>query len=277
MIDIHLFETLVAFDEYGTLSKAAEKMLISQPALSRSMQKLEEEMGVPLFERQKNKLTLNDNGKLTVKYARELLEQEKELIEKVRAFDAKNRSISFGSCAPMPLESLNKLLSELYPEIRITSQLLNDDQVLIDGLLNDTYQLVILHHKREEKDIFVKEYKKENLYISVPPAHPLAGRDSVSLEDLDGQDILIFNDIGFWMDLCIEKMPHTHFLRQSEYDTFGILANSSALPHFSSDRAGGLSRNRVNIPLSNPECQVTYYIACRRKDCHYFDALWNAV
>ena len=58
MIDINLWQGLAFFEKYGTLSKAAEKLFISQPALSRSMNKLEEEVGVVLFNRSKNKITL---------------------------------------------------------------------------------------------------------------------------------------------------------------------------------------------------------------------------
>ena len=59
MIETYLLENLVAFGDYGTLSEAAEKLHVSQPSLTRSMQKLEDEIGVPLFERTKNRISLN--------------------------------------------------------------------------------------------------------------------------------------------------------------------------------------------------------------------------
>lgn len=64
MPEIYQLRQLAAFAEYGTLSEAAEKLYLSQPALSRNMRKLEEDIGVPLFIRSKNKLELNENGKL---------------------------------------------------------------------------------------------------------------------------------------------------------------------------------------------------------------------
>ena len=57
MIEIYLLEQLEAFARCGTLSAAAEELHLSQPALTRSMKKLEELIGVPIFERGKNKLT----------------------------------------------------------------------------------------------------------------------------------------------------------------------------------------------------------------------------
>ena len=64
MIETYQLEQLVTFAEYKTLSKAAEVLHISQPSLSRTMQPLEAETGVTLFERQKNRLALNENGQL---------------------------------------------------------------------------------------------------------------------------------------------------------------------------------------------------------------------
>ena len=53
LIEIHLMEHLLAFAECGSLLKAAEKLHMSQPALTRSMKKLEDDLGVSLFLREK--------------------------------------------------------------------------------------------------------------------------------------------------------------------------------------------------------------------------------
>lgn len=58
----------------GTLSGVAEILHLSQPALSRNMKKLEDELGVILFDRKKNKLELNKTGEYVLKLAKELLE-----------------------------------------------------------------------------------------------------------------------------------------------------------------------------------------------------------
>ena len=115
MIEIHLLEQLAAFEEYKTLSKAAEKLLVSQPALSRSMHKLEDRMGVPLFDRQKNKISLNKNGELAAEYAKQILNKEKEMLERVRSLEYSNHTITYGSVAPGPNIYYPSILSGLYP------------------------------------------------------------------------------------------------------------------------------------------------------------------
>ena len=73
MLTLEQLEQLVAVADYGTLSAAAEALHISQPTLTRSMQKLETEFAVPLFIRSKNKLTFHENGVLATEQARRIL------------------------------------------------------------------------------------------------------------------------------------------------------------------------------------------------------------
>ena len=70
MMELYQLIQLLAIADCGTMSSAAEKLHLSQPALSRSMQKLEEELQVSLFDRQKNKISFNANGKLAIEHAR---------------------------------------------------------------------------------------------------------------------------------------------------------------------------------------------------------------
>jgi DNA-binding transcriptional LysR family regulator len=116
MIEIAQLEQLVVFADCGTLSKAAEELHISQPTLTRSMQRLEDEFRVPLFEHRKNKLILNDNGILAVEYARKTLNQANDMLEKVRHFDRSRNTLSIGSCAPghSSTRRLRRCLPERY-------------------------------------------------------------------------------------------------------------------------------------------------------------------
>ena len=66
MLDLEELRQLAAFARWGTLSRAAEELHISQPTLSRTMQSLEEEFGVSLFIREKNKIELNETGRRAV-------------------------------------------------------------------------------------------------------------------------------------------------------------------------------------------------------------------
>lgn len=75
MPDINHLRQLVAFADKGTLSGTARELHMSQPAVSRTMQRLETEFKVDLFDRSNNGIALNDNGHLAVTLARHVIEQ----------------------------------------------------------------------------------------------------------------------------------------------------------------------------------------------------------
>ena len=261
MFEFIQLEQLLAIDKYKTLSKAAEELLISQPALSRSIQRLEEELQVTLFTRQKNKITFNENGKLALEYARKIVNSSLEMKEHLQAFDKSNHTISIGSCAPAPIWNLTPEVSRLFPDMKIQSDMKSLDE-LVDGLVNNKYQIIITTDEINFPDIISRKYCEEHLYISLPPAHPLAGHKNLTLNDLNGQSILILSKIGFWYDICKEKMPDSLFLVQEELSALNELRKSSALPSFSTDLTNNSSSHdhRILIPLTDPEVNVTFYI-----------------
>ena len=78
MLNLLELEQLAAFAAEGTLSKAAEKLHISQPTITRTMQHLEEDFGVSLFRRTKNHIALNETGWKAVEYAERILKSTEE-------------------------------------------------------------------------------------------------------------------------------------------------------------------------------------------------------
>lgn len=121
MLNLLELEQLVAFADCGTLSKAAETLHLSQPTITRTMQHLEEEFGVSLFLRGKNRITFNETGQKAVEQARKLLRDAREAVEQVRAFDQRLHTITVQSCAPAPLWTLLPVLSREFPERTISS------------------------------------------------------------------------------------------------------------------------------------------------------------
>lgn len=285
MVEIYLLEQLAAFAETGTLSEASKRLYISQPALSRSMKKLEKIFGVELFARSKNRIALNDNGKLAATFAQKILTQQAEMVDAVREFDRKSRTISIGCCAPVPLEQLRKLLAQNFPGVAIYSEL-NSDKKLLRDFQNDAFQLIILHEKPADEIFWTKKIGAEKLYISLPPENLLAKSTGIYLSELNGMSVLLYSKIGFWYDLCVEKAPRAKFLTQNDSAVFEELANASEFPSFITDifiDAGMSRKNRVNVPILDAEANVDYYLVCKPKNLprfqDFFDSLdavkWN--
>lgn len=279
MIELYLLEQFAAFAQCGTLSKAAEQLHISQPALSRSMKKLEDTLGVALFDRDKSKVALNETGRLAARLAEEQLQSNESMIRRIQAFDRSLRSITVGACAPYPVNELMPILQEHFGGMLLTSALAETDSIT-QGLQNGTYQLGILNHPTADPHLFCQRFVSEHLYISVPQTHRLADRPSVTFGDLAGERFLLFEHIGFWKDVCRDKMAGASFLVQSSMDTLEELISGTDYPCFTTDaflHQAPLGHDRVIIPIEEPQAYATFYVACRNADKKKYASFFNSI
>ena len=113
----------------------------------------------------------------------------------------------------------------------------------------------------------------------VPKQHPLAVHDSVSLQQLDGQNLLLYTKIGFWYEMCKERMPHTHFLMINEMDAFDEVTEIAAFPSFSSDAVltpdSRTYHNQKRVMIDDPCAAATYYCCCMKKDHSCYRSLFH--
>lgn len=276
MLDLWELRQFVVFYYAGTLSEAAEQLHISQSTLTRSMQKIEAEFGVPLFTRTRNRIALSDAGQLAAQEAELLLHQMEGMLHRVREFDRTSRTITLGVCTPVLLPDLVRKLSAAAPQATIATEV-KKLPLLLEGLRNDTYQLILYPARPEETDLFFQEFARENLLFSLPKKHRFARRQSLSLADLNGENMLLFQDIGFWRDVVEEKLPNSRFLVQTERYTFLELIENSIMPAFSTDMLPKPTslRDRVDVPITDPEVQVTYYLACKNEHQKIFAGMFG--
>ncbi len=275
MIELYQLEQLIAFAECGTLSLAAENMHISQPSLTRTMKKLEDDFGVPLFSRTKNKIELNDNGKLAVSQAKKVIEQKDDMLRLVRMLDKASQTITLGSCAPVPLNDFVQNCSIHYPNMTLSSEMKETD-TLLQGLYNDTYQFIILPFVPDDKSLIIKEYGQENLYFALPESHPLSDRKEVSFNDMNGYNMIVFSEIGFWHSLIVKEMPSSKFIMQSERSDFEELIQSSTLPYFVTDvtfENGIEITDRKIVSISDSSAHAEYYLVCKKQTKKRFEKL----
>ncbi len=279
MIEIYLLEQLAAFYECGTLSAAAEKLSLAQPSLSRSMQKLEESLGVQLFERRKNRIELTRTGVMAAEYAGRILDSEREMERQIRAYDRSLHTVAIGSCAPGPLMTLLPRVTGLFADQTITSAV-EPEGTLIGGLEKGEYGLIVLTRPLEGS-AYSRFYGKEQLYLTVPPFHPAAAYREISFEEMDGQNFIMYAHVGFWEEIVREKMPHSKFFLQNDLDAVGELARYSDLPSFSSNVSQQMMpsrRNgRIQIPFSDPESRVSYYLICRAEEKGKWKELFKGI
>ncbi len=286
MIETYMLEQLAALAEYKTLSRVAETLHISQPAISRSMQKLEDELGVPIFERTKNRITLNALGEIAAKHAKGIMSAHNDMVQAVRDAERRMRTFAYGSIAPAPIWELSPILSQLYMGMTVSADLQETEDILRARLDSGDYNLIVLTHPLEAQHepgdslYFSQPFIRENLSLLVSNAHRLARRKSLKLKDLAGEKILIHNKIGFWFSVCKEKIPNASFLEQNDLSTLSEIANASDLPTFftnMSDRIGICPANKRVIPITDAEVNVQFWCVCRAEKRREYAAIFNAI
>lgn len=268
MIDLNQLEQLICIAENNTITEAATQLHISQSALSRSMQRLEKELNVELFQHNKNKIVINENGMLVVEHAKKIIKNIDKMIYEVQQQDRVLSTINIASGTPAPLWDIEPIITSLYPYITIHTQLI-EDHLLLNELLHHKFQFIITPFEIKHKDILCVPYLEEDLYLSIPPTHPLHDKKEVSFQDLDGETMLIYSQIGFWYDLHLKTMPNTQFILQDERHAFLKLVNSSTLPSFTTNlsiKREGKPEDRVIIPFTDDLAHVTFYFSILNKN-----------
>ena len=279
MIDTYLLEQLTAVYECGTLSAASEKLHLTQPTLTRSMQKLEDIFGVKLFERTKNRVHLNENGRLAAECARQILIQEQDMVNRVRALDRSSRMLAVGMISPGPMMELNPLLSSLYPDMTIATELRTEEE-LLHGLNQGIYQMIILNHKLEDDSLSCHPCGSERLLFAVSPEHRIADMAECTFKDMDGESFLMASEVGYWDHIVRLQMPNAHFLLQNGLEALHEIVRASSLPHFATDltlRLYGRNPQRVYVPISDDAAVERFYCHCRREDEKRYLAWFQAL
>lgn len=278
-IESYILNAFVSFAENKTLTHTAEKLHISQPSLSLAMQKLEEQMGVKLFERNKNKIVLNENGFFALEYAKKIMELQNEMIKQTRFFDEKNKSLRFGSIAYAPEKELLPKLNQYFMGTKIVSKISDSELELLSGLEDGSFDFVILQNKKDE--YFSSELFTEHLYAFIPKTHKFASKKSITLEELSGEKFLIMKNIGFWEEIVKSKITNADFFWQDNFDHLQDLINFSTIPSFitnitrdSTNFNTVETRERIAVPISDKEVNVTFYFVCKRENVKRFEGIF---
>src|SRR3989454_6231152 len=187
----------LAVGEALNFTKAAAQLRVAQPALSRQVQDLEDEIGVDLMKRSPRGVTLTGEGKLFLDEVRELLKRADESVEKVRALARGEYGELHVGYAPSPtVEILPPALAAFQKAVPHVKMLLHDlsSDELIAGLRNATLELAIMVEPIGEQSAGI-EFELLRTYplcVAMTAAHPFARMKSITLERLAAEPLIGF-------------------------------------------------------------------------------------
>lgn len=188
---IRHLEIFVTVVDCGKMSRAAEKLYITQPSVSQAIRELEDYYGVRLFERLSKQLYLTDEGRTLLSYARYIVDsfEDMELTMKNRGSIGRLRigaSVSVGTC--LLGEKLNCLEAKL-PGIETEITVCNTS-VIEEMVLKSELDVGLVEGFVDSGDIVRIPVYEDELVIVVGRSHPLYGQKNLTLSCLNGQNYI---------------------------------------------------------------------------------------
>ena len=193
-MELRQLKYLVSIAEEGTFTAAADKLFISQSALSQQVKSMEEELGVPLFDRSRNRLQFTEAGELLHQRAKRIV---KEVDEAKTAID-ELEELYRGTLKIGVVQTVNAYLvpqvvsafSSQFPNVRLKVHELSAPQVE-EKLHGHELDLGISFNPADYLDLTFEELFEEELLFIVNEQHPLAGKAWIDVKTLDKQKLVL--------------------------------------------------------------------------------------
>jgi len=185
-MDVRHMRQVLAIHRRGSFVKAAEDVGVAQPTLSKSISRLEDELGIKLFDRTGSGAKVTPMGALLVGRAETIIAEAERLardIELAAAGQIGEARIGVGPAMRAFLPSFAEALAIRWPSLRLNLNVDMRDRLLAD-LKAGALDMVIVASAPELGDDYVQtEIMREPVLAVAGPAHPLAGRDRITVEE----------------------------------------------------------------------------------------------
>ena len=178
-------EVFLATAHFQNISKAADKLAMSQSAASSALKELEQQFDILLFDRVGKRLQLNEQGRLIRSRAEALLEQAREvefaLMQHKDAGPVKvGATLTIGNY--LAVNILGKLLAE-QPDAEVSLTVANTEQVM-KQVLNYDIDIGMIEGEVQHSDLEIIPWREDNLCVFCAPDHPLANKPEITDSDL---------------------------------------------------------------------------------------------
>lgn len=170
-----------------SFTKAAETLHMTQPAVTFQVRQLEEYFNTRLFDRTHNRISLTEAGARVFQYSDKIFELYGEMENAVREMTGEiSGSLTIGASTTIAEYMLPALLGDFrakYPDVSIHLKVSNTDGI-VSMVENNTIDLGVVEAPVSNKNLVVDECRRDNLVAIVPPGHPKAGQETISMEEL---------------------------------------------------------------------------------------------
>lgn len=214
----------------GNISRAAQKLYVTQPNLSKSIARLEEELGVPLFEHRKGKILLNNYGRCFLTSVDLSLQELNNGVRSIqRMYEASQNILALGCSIDDLLPDVLQDFMPKHPEIGIR-QFSGSPSELAERLMDGELDLLITARPAGGEECVFEELGRCDFVILAGEGYPLAGRSSIPVSALAGEKLICDRsrmDVETLTALCRSYgfAPNIAFEVDNSHLIFRLLSN----------------------------------------------------
>lgn len=245
-MNLHHLEIFNAIAETGSISAAAQRLYISQPALSREIKDFEARLGVTLFERLPRGMRMTHAGEVLREYAVRLFDISRTAQAAMREIaDARMGHLSIGASNTNGTYVLPQRLATFRranPDVRITMFVGNTEQIS-QGVADMRFMLGFIEGPLHVSGLVIEQFQEDELVPVVAANHELLGRQHVRTADIDGQPLLMREQGSGTRELITETLD-ANGIRQGGVMEFG---NTEALKQAAMHGGGIAWLPRISI------------------------------
>lgn len=211
---------LIAVAKHKSFSKAAKESFISQPALSMQLKKLEEELGVELFERNNKSVMITDIGEKILHHAEFIIQKEKEIKEiaqeSISPFMGDLKIGAFPTISPYILPRIVPKLHEDLPQLK-TYLIEEKTEVLLSKLKNGELDAAFIALPINSESFEYKIVLEDPFYLAVSHKHKLAHKTSVTENDLKDECLLLLDEGHCLRDQALDICTTTGICENQDF------------------------------------------------------------
>lgn len=187
---IHVFRVVA---KHLNFSRAAEELLLTQPAVTQQIKALEAQVGVPLFDRGGRRIQLTPGGRALVPFAEKMKALSEEALSAIaNAYGEQSGELSLGASQTIGQYVLPNLIASFrktHPKVKVTAISGNTDAIL-DALLAGKIHVALIEGPEHRNDLHIEPFMEDHMVLVVPATHEWAGQD-VSLAMLQAEPLLM--------------------------------------------------------------------------------------
>lgn len=268
----HQLEYFYTAAQLQHFTEAARKLSISQPALSRSIAKLEQELGVPLFDRQGRMLTLNGNGRVFYSRVSRIIQEMKEAkrdLEELQNPEYGQLSLAFlKSLGIRYVPRLVRAFQQQYPHVSF--QLFqNSSREMHTYLRQGEVDFCLTYLTEDCNEFECRELWTEEFFLFVPGSHRLAPFSQVHLRDMIAERFIVLKpgygsrDIFDRLFASVGVQPHIAFEGEEVVSALGFVAANLGVALLPSIQEMDM-KDIVRIPIADYRCERTIAVTWKK-------------